>query len=108
MFNVALPSMGEDFNLLPSQVSWVVSSYIIVYAIGVVTYGKLADKYRLEDLPTFRISFFALGSVIGLVSTEYWTVILGRVLQSLGVAVIPAASMIIPIRYFTPETCGHA
>ncbi|AFC28501.1 Major facilitator family transporter [Paenibacillus mucilaginosus 3016] len=35
-------------------------------------------------------------------------IILARVLQSVGASVIPAAAMIIPVRYFPPETRGRA
>ncbi|WP_426452052.1 MFS transporter [Paenibacillus sp. S-38] len=108
MFNVALPTLSKEFQLTASQVSWVVTAYIIVYAIGSVTYGKLADKYRLKDLLTVGLSFFALGSILGFVATEYWMIILARVLQSVGASVIPAAAMIIPVRYFPPETRGRA
>ncbi len=108
MFNVALPSISEEFHLSPSQVSWIVTGYIIVYAIGSVTYGKLADTYRLKDLLTFGLFFFALGSIVGLMATEFWMVITGRILQSMGASVIPATGMLIPVRYFSPEKRGRA
>lgn len=108
MFNVALPSIRQDFDLSSSQVSWVVTSYIIIYAIGSVTYGKLADKYRLKNLLTVGICLFALGSIVGFVASDYWMVIAGRILQSAGASVIPASSMIIPIRYVSAEKRGRA
>ncbi|NOU92108.1 MFS transporter [Paenibacillus sp. LMG 31456] len=108
MFNVALPTIGKEFQLTASQVSWVVTAYIIVYAIGSVTYGKLADKYRLKDLLTIGLTFFAVGSLLGFAATHYWMIIAGRILQSIGASVIPATAMIIPVRYFPPETRGRA
>jgi DHA2 family metal-tetracycline-proton antiporter-like MFS transporter len=108
MFNVALPTIGHEFQLSASQVSWIVTAYIIVYAIGSVTYGKLADKYRLKDLLTVGLTFFAVGSLLGFFATHYWMIIVGRVLQSMGASVIPATGMIIPVRYFSPETRGRA
>lgn len=44
MFNVALPSITKELYLTSSQSSWIVTSYMIVYALGSVSYGKLADK----------------------------------------------------------------
>lgn len=108
MFNVALPSISQEFQLSPSQVSWIVTGYIIVYAIGSVTYGKLADTYRLKDLLTFGLIFFSLGSIVGLIATEFWMIIAGRILQSIGASVIPAVGMLIPVRYFSPEKRGRA
>jgi DHA2 family metal-tetracycline-proton antiporter-like MFS transporter len=108
MFNIALPVISKQFQLSPSQVSWIITGYMIVYAIGTVTFGKLTDKYRLKDLLTFGLLVFALGSVVGLVATEYWMIIAGRIIQAGGAAVIPALAMIIPVRYFSPEKRGRA
>ncbi|MFD0590318.1 MFS transporter [Paenibacillus sp. GCM10027627] len=108
MFNVVLPEIGKEFQLVPSEVSWIMTSYMVVYAIGSVFFGKLADKYKLKDLLTYGLLVFALGSAIGLWSAEYWMVILGRVLQAAGASVLPATAMIIPIRYFPPERRGRA
>lgn len=108
MFNIVLPTISKEFSLTPSLISWMSTGYMIVYAIGTVTYGKLADKFKLKDLLTFGLLFMTLGSVIGLLSTEYWMIILGRVLQATGASVIPAVAMIIPVRYFSPQHRGRA
>jgi DHA2 family metal-tetracycline-proton antiporter-like MFS transporter len=108
IFNVVLPVISSEFSLNPSQVSWVLSSYMIVYAIGSVIYGKLADKFRLKSLLTFGLLFFAAGSLVGLVATQFWIIILGRIVQAAGASVIPATAMIIPVRYFPPQSRGKA
>lgn len=108
MFNVALPEIAQEFHLMPSQVSWIMTGYMVVYAIGSVVFGKLADQYRLKDLLTYGLLIFAVGSIVGMIATEYWMIILGRILQASGASVLPATAMIIPIRYFAPEQRGRA
>ncbi|AFC30996.1 tetracycline repressor protein [Paenibacillus mucilaginosus 3016] len=108
MFNIVLPEIRREFQLSLVQVSWVTSSFLLIYAIGTVIYGKLADLYKLKDLLTFGLLFFAFGSLIGLAAQAYWTVLLGRVLQAVGAAVIPAAAGLIPVRYVPPENRGRA
>lgn len=108
MFNVALPSLREEFQLSSSQVSWVVTAYIIIYAIGSVAYGKLADMFRLKNLITFGLCCFALGSIVGFFSSNYWMVIVSRIFQSIGASVVPASSMLIPIRYISIANRGKA
>ncbi len=108
MFNVALPAIGAEFSLLPSQVSWIMTSYMVLYAIGSVVFGKLADKYRLKDLLTYGLLVFAVGSIVGALANEFWVMIVGRILQAAGASVLPATAMIIPIRYFAPEKRGRA
>ncbi|GIP33577.1 MFS transporter [Paenibacillus sp. J2TS4] len=108
MFNIVLPKMGEEFQLSYSQVSWVSAIYLLIYAIGSAVYGKLADLFRLKSLITFGLLFFCAGSLIGLASQAYWMVLLGRIMQACGAAVIPATAMIVPIRYFPMERRGWA
>ncbi len=108
MFNIVLPKISEDFSLTIAQVSWLSSAYILIYAIGAVTYGKLADRYKLKNLVTFGLLLFTAGSLIGLTSQTFGMALVGRCLQASGAAVIPAIAMIIPLRYFAPERRGAA
>ncbi|WP_221567887.1 MFS transporter [Alkalihalobacillus sp. TS-13] len=108
MFNFVLPQISEEFGLTNAQVSWVTSSYALIYGIGTIIYGKLADHYKLKDLLTFGLLLFAIGSLIGLTSQTFWMVLVGRCIQAMGAAAIPAIAMLIPIRYFPPERRGSA
>lgn len=108
MFNIVLPQISEQFRLSYAQVGWLSSGYTILYAFGTVTYGKLADRFRLKHLLTFGLALFAFGSLVGLVSHSYWMALAGRCLQSIGAACIPALAMIVPTRYFAPERRGRA
>lgn len=108
MFNIVLPKMSEEFQLSYSQVSWVSAIYLLIYAIGSAVYGKLADLFKLKSLITFGLVFFSIGSLIGLASQAYWMVLLGRILQACGAAVIPATAMIVPVRYYAAERRGWA
>lgn len=108
IFNVVLTSIREEFRLTASQVSWMTTGYGIMYAIGSVTYGKLADRYRLKDLLTFGFILMVTGSLLGLSAQYYGVMVAGRMMQAAGGAVIPAVSMIIPAKYFPPENRGRA
>lgn len=108
MFNIVLPEISKQFQLSFAQVSWVSSIYMLIYAIGSVLYGKLADTYKLKNLLTFGLLLFLVGSIAGLSAQAYWMVLLGRILQAAGAAVIPATAMIIPVRYFPAESRGRA
>lgn len=108
MFNIVLPQISEEYHLSITQVSWISSAYSLIYAIGTVTYGKLADAFRLKNLIVFGLLLFAVGSLVGLIAPSFAIVLVGRCLQAAGAAVIPAITMLIPVRYFTPERRGAA
>ncbi|MFB5660443.1 MFS transporter [Alteribacillus sp. HJP-4] len=100
MFNVAVPDIQDYFGLAASEVSWVLTGYIMVYAVGSLMYGKLADYYPIKTLLTFGITLFAAGALLGFFSPNFGVLILARVLQAAGGATIPALAFIIPARFF--------
>lgn len=108
MFNVVLPVIGDQFERSASETSWIVTGYLIVYAVGTVTYGKLTDRYSIKHLITFGLLLLAAGSAMGILSTSYLMIIVARLIQAAGAAVIPALAMIIPVRYFPPNKRGQA
>lgn len=100
MFNVAIPNIAEAFDLTPTQVSWVATSFTAIFAIGTLIYGKMADYFSIRRLYTIGLSLFALGSFVGFLSTNYETLIAGRVLQAMGAAAVPPLSFLVPLRFF--------
>lgn len=103
MFNVAIPDISDSFNLTPSQVSWVITSFTTVFAIGTLIYGKLSDFFPIRSLYTVGLSLFSLGSLVGFLSPNYETLIVGRILQAMGAASVPPLSFLVPIRFFQKE-----
>ncbi|RXZ83754.1 MFS transporter [Paenibacillaceae bacterium] len=108
LFNFVLPLIREEFHLTSSQVSWVTTSYTLIYGIGTAIYGKLADRYKLKHLLTFGLIVFSLASLLGFFSTSYWLLLVARCLQAVGAAAIPATATLIPIRYYPVEQRGKA
>lgn len=107
MFNIALPFIFQQFALTPSEASWVVVGYSAIFAIGSVVYGKLADLYPHNLLLTIGLSLFSLGSMIGFLSSNYFLMIIGRIIQAGGGAAIPALAMIVSTHYFSIDKRGQ-
>ncbi len=106
MFNVSLPDIAQQFRLLPSQVSWVVSGYVIFFAISSVTYGRLADTYSIKNLIIIGLILFNTGSLIGFLSHWYPMLIAARMVQASGAGAIPALGMLIATKYFPVSAKG--
>jgi DHA2 family metal-tetracycline-proton antiporter-like MFS transporter len=108
MFNVSIPDIAREFDLLPSEVSWVVSGYIVFFAFGTVTYGKLADSRSVKNLITFGLILFSAGSLVGFLARWYPMLVAGRVLQASGAGAIPALAMLVSTRYFPVDIRGRS
>jgi DHA2 family metal-tetracycline-proton antiporter-like MFS transporter len=107
MFQVAIPDISAEFNLLPSEVSWVMTGYILVFAVGALIYGKLADIYPAKRLITIGLILMNAGSVLGLFSKWYPMLIIARLIQAAGGAAIPALAMIVVTRYSPANLRGN-
>lgn len=108
LFNFVLPLISQEFQLTNSQVSWVISSYSLIYGVGTAIYGKLSDRFKLKHLLIFGLLLFSFASLLGFFSTTFWLLLMARCIQAIGAAAIPAASMLIPTRYYPAEQRGKA
>ncbi|MFC1549562.1 MFS transporter [Nitrospirota bacterium] len=107
MFNVAIPAIKAEYGLMPSEASWVMTGYVVIFALGSIIYGKLADSHRVGDLITLGLLLFNAGSLIGIFSVNYPMLIAARSIQAAGASAIPALAMIVATRYFPPFLKGR-
>jgi MFS transporter, DHA2 family, metal-tetracycline-proton antiporter len=107
MFNLAIPSISESFMLTSSQASWVMVGYSILMAIGAGTYSKLTESFSFQRLYIIGLTLLVTGSIIGFLTTSYWQVILGRLLQAAGASSFSPLSYAITIQYFNPSVRGQ-
>lgn len=103
MFNIALPDVAETFSLSTTQVSWMVTSFTTVFALGTLIYGRLADIFPIRTLYTVGIALLSIGGLIGFSAISYEMLIIGRIVQAMGAAAVPSLSFIIPARYFPAQ-----
>jgi DHA2 family metal-tetracycline-proton antiporter-like MFS transporter len=107
VFNVSTPNIASQFKLNPSQVSWIITIFIIFFGMGSVIYGKLSDAFSIKKLITFGILMYSISSIIGFVfHNSYPIVIISRAAQGAGASAIPALVMIIIARYYSKEQRG--
>ncbi|MHB8714227.1 MAG: MFS transporter, partial [Trichloromonadaceae bacterium] len=107
MFNVAVPDIAGDFRLSPTAASWVVSGFVLVFALGSVTYGKLADLYPVRSLISIGLLLFNCGSLLGFLSESYAGLLFARLVQAAGASAIPALAMYTATRFVPPAVRGR-
>jgi len=106
MFNIAIPNISSQFNLLPSQVSWVVTGYTVFFALSAIIFSKLADIFPVKNLITVGLILFNIGSLLGFLSEWYPMLLMARYIQASGAGSIPALAMLIATRYFPIDKRG--
>ena len=92
MVNVAVPLIQESYGVSESQVGWVATGYLLVFAVGVPLYGRISDLYSPRLTFCAGLAAFAAGSLLCALAPSLSVLVGGRVLQAAGAAAIPALS----------------
>jgi EmrB/QacA subfamily drug resistance transporter len=92
--NVALPDMGRDLHTSSlADLSWVLNGYAIVYAALLVLFGRLAESHRREHAFLLGVVVFTLASAACGVADSLTALVVFRVIQAAGAALLTPASL---------------
>jgi flagellar biosynthetic protein FliR len=106
--NVALPAISESFSIDAVTLGWVTSAYLLTAAICIVPFGRLSDLYGRKRFFLIGNGLFALGSLLAALSWSGSVIILARVIQALGGAMVFSTSIAIVTDVFPPGERGKA
>ncbi|WP_084003180.1 MFS transporter [Agromyces aureus] len=86
--NVAIPAIVDDLGITSTQVQWVQESYTLVFAALLLVFGTLADRFGRRRMLIIGVVIFALSSVAAAFATSGELLILARLVQGVGGAMI--------------------
>jgi EmrB/QacA subfamily drug resistance transporter len=106
--NVAIPAMSAGLNTTLDQILWVLNAYILVYAVLLITAGRLGDLYGQRTLFAIGLFVFTLASALCGFSQNVSELIAARILQGVGGALLTPQTLAILTSLFPPERRGAA
>ncbi len=106
--NVAIPAMSAGLNTTLDQILWVLNAYILVYAVLLITAGRLGDLYGQRTLFAIGLFVFTLASALCGLSQNVTELIAARILQGVGGALLTPQTLSIITSLFPPERRGAA
>jgi len=106
--NIALPSIAEEFSMDAIQMGWVSTAYLLASAVFLVPFGRIADIYGRKKVFAAGLSIFTIASLLMVVAPSAIVVILLRVLQGFGSAMIFGTAVAILTSVTAPEHRGKA
>jgi DHA1 family bicyclomycin/chloramphenicol resistance-like MFS transporter len=80
----AFPAMARDFHVAPRELAWTLSSFFIVFAVGQLFVGPLADSLGRAPFVIGGLVVFAAGGVVCAMAPSLTILIAGRAIQALG------------------------
>jgi EmrB/QacA subfamily drug resistance transporter len=106
--NVAIPAMSAGLNTTFDQILWVLNAYILVYAVLLITAGRLGDLYGQRNLFAVGLAIFTFASALCGFAHDANQLIAARVLQGVGGALLVPQTLAILTSLFPPDRRGAA
>jgi EmrB/QacA subfamily drug resistance transporter len=102
----ALPAIHTQFGGSIGTLEWVVNSYALAFAAGIITAATLGDRLGRRRVYVAGLVLFALASAACALAPSAGTLIAARVVQGIGAAAVTPLSLTILTRAFGPARRG--
>ena len=98
ILNTALPTISADLHQSPLEMQLAVISYALTVALFIPLSGWLGDKYGTLKVFRFAVATFVLGSIACAASYSLNMLVLSRILQGFGGALMMPVARLAIIR----------
>jgi MFS transporter, DHA2 family, methylenomycin A resistance protein len=106
--NVALPTIVHDFHAPLSAVSWAISGYVLMVGVLPMGIGRLGDLWGQRRVYLAGLVIFSIASLACGLAPNITTLIVFRVIQGMGAAIMTPGTLVIIIRAFPLHERGLA
>jgi EmrB/QacA subfamily drug resistance transporter len=104
ILNVAFRSLVADFGPQHQrQLTWIFSGYSIAFAAALLTAGRAGDRFGRKRAYLTGVALFALSSAACAIAPGPGLLILARISQALGGALVVPAALALVLPEFPPE-----
>ena len=98
--NIAFPSITRAFGLQVQDIRWVVIAYVLTYASLMLVFGRLGDLLGYRRIFQLGLLISAAGFAACALAPTYPTLLLGRMLQGVGIALTLSCAPALAVSLF--------
>jgi EmrB/QacA subfamily drug resistance transporter len=106
--NVALPSIQKDLGASISGLEWTINGYTLSFAVLLATGGRLGDIFGRRRMFLVGVTIFALSSATAGFAPDATSLVVSRVAQGVGAALMMPATLSIITNAFPAHERGKA
>ena len=106
--NVALRTIGRDLGASLSQLQGISNGYLLTMSALILLGGSLGDRYGRRRIFMVGTVWFALASLLCGIAPSATVLILARILQGIGAAMLTPGSLAMIQGAFEPESRARA
>ena len=108
VINVALRTIGEDFDASLAELQWITNGYLLSMSSLILLGGSLGDRYGRRRIFVVGTVWFALASLLCGIAPSATVLIVARILQGIGAALLTPGSLAMIQGAFEPESRSRA
>ncbi|GAA4913587.1 EmrB/QacA subfamily drug resistance transporter [Stackebrandtia albiflava] len=106
--SVAMPAIMSGLGADITEAVWVTSAYLLAYAVPLLITGRLGDRYGPKNVYLAGLAVFTASSAWCGFAGTVESLIVARVVQGLGAAMMTPQTMAVITRTFPPDRRGTA
>ena len=106
--NVALPDIGRDLHASTSTLQWILNGYLLTLASLILLGGSLGDRYGRRRVFVLGVGLFTVASLLCAVAPNAELLILARLVQGVGGALLTPGSLAMIEASFRPADRARA
>ncbi|TMM09049.1 MAG: DHA2 family efflux MFS transporter permease subunit [Actinobacteria bacterium] len=104
--NITIPTLQRKLHAGVDTVSWVLNAYNIMFAVLLVSMGRLADQFGRKRFFLIGMSIFTVGSLLCALSPTIHALIGFRVVQAVGAGILAPLALATAAIIFPPHQRG--
>ncbi|WP_245926451.1 MFS transporter [Methanospirillum lacunae] len=105
---IILPQISESFGTDTGTVSWVIITYLLMMAGLILIIGKTAERGHIKRIFLLGLCVFAFGSASCGFSINLELLLVSRIIQGIGAAMIAATATLLCVTYLPKDMLGMA
>ncbi len=108
VLNVALATLGREFDVGAGVLQWVLTGYMVSLAVFIPASGWIADRFGSKRAFLSAVVIFTFASVLCGLAPNVWALIGARVLQGVGGGMLVPVGQAMLFRAFPPHERAKA
>lgn len=104
--SVALPAVMRDFGINAASAQWLITVFMLTMAVVIPTTGFLIQRFSTRQIFFSSVGLFIVGTIMGAVAPAFVVLLLGRIVQAAGTALIVPLLMTVMLQMVPLERRG--
>ncbi len=103
---VAIPRLMRDLNVTAGAVQWLTTAFLLTVSVVIPVSGFLLQRMNTRPIFVWAMSLFSMGTLIAALASNLQMLILARIIQASGTAIMMPLLMTTVMTLAPPESRG--